>query len=201
LGIVGISGSGKTRFTRALQESWGDDMSLLLQDNYYLDQDDLLPEQKANRNFDEPSSLDFQLLRKHLECLGKGKAIQMPNYNFSTHSRTKNYTEILPAKLVVVEGTMLFSDPDLQKLFDYKLFIDTPMDIAIIRRAVRDIQERGRDIEEVNERYLSHVRPGGLKYALPYRELCDEVISGEKDVLNGLKTLNIYLRKKIFQKK
>ncbi len=200
IGITGVSGSGKTRFTTALKKEFGERMCLIVQDDYYLDHPDLDKIHPEDIDYDIPAAIDFDLMVAQITQLSEGQTIAVPSYDFSTHSRNSNYKQQAPADFIVVEGTMIFSNAKLADLFDYKIFVDTPMDIAIVRRMARDIVERGRDPKEVKRRYLTFVRPGAYQHILAYKGLADTLISGEIEVLNYVPLIKEQLEKKYFQK-
>lgn len=184
IGISGISGSGKSRLTTFLQEEFKENAITIHQDNYYNDQTKIDFEDREKVNYDEPSSLEFELLEKNLLDLLKGKEIKMPQYNFEKHTRFKDYKLLKPKDIIFVEGTLLFSQPNITKLFNCSIYVDTPLDIAIIRRMTRDIKERGRSPISIQEQYLNTVRDGMLNYCIPYKNNSTYLLSGENDVLN-----------------
>ncbi len=200
IGIAGVSGSGKTRFTNALKKELGERMCLIVQDDYYLDSTNLQEGNEDDMNFDIPDAIDFDLIIEHVTKLSEGETVEVPSYNFYTHSRNSEFKLVAPTDFIVVEGTMIYSNASLANLFDYKIFVDTPMDIAIVRRMARDIVERGRDPKEVRNRYLSSVRPGAFQHILAYKGLVDILISGEVEVLDYLPRIKVDLEKKYFQK-
>ncbi len=200
IGIAGISGSGKSRFTTALKKELGERMCLIVQDDYYLDFSIEEGQDRDAVNYDIPSAIDFDLLIEHIEQLSKRELVDIPTYDFSTHSRNSRTQQKQPADFIVVEGTMIYSNAKLNSLFDFSIFVDTPMDIAIVRRMVRDIVERGRDPKEVRDRYLTSVRPGAFQHILAYKGLVDKSISGEFEVLDYLPGIKEQLEEKYFQK-
>jgi len=200
IGIAGISGSGKSRFTTALKKELGERMCLMVQDDYYLDKAIGQTADQEAINYDIPDAVDFNLMVEHLNQLSKGVSVEIPSYNFSSHSRNSETQRKAPTDFIVVEGTMIFSSAKLADLFDYTIFVDTPMDIAIVRRMARDIVERGRDPKEVRDRYLASVRPGAFQHILAYKGLVDTLISGEIEVLDYLPRIKDQLEEKYFRK-
>ncbi|NLG74060.1 MAG: uridine kinase [Chloroflexi bacterium] len=177
IGIAGGSGSGKTTLARLILERVGADrISYLPHDAYYKDLKDLPPNQRETVNFDHPDSLDTDLLIEHIRLLKQGQAIDMPIYDFKTDSRTGRYKRIEPKPVIMVEGILIFAEPDLRALFDVKIFVDADPDIRFIRRLTRDITERGRSTETVVHQYLTTVRPMHLEFVEPFKRYADVII-------------------------
>jgi uridine kinase len=181
VGIAGGSGSGKTTFARKIKEIFGDNVVLLEQDSYYKDLSHITLEERKNLNFDHPDILDFDLLRQHLLDLKLGQQIVKPVYDFKTSCRTEIQEEVLPAKIIIVEGVLLFAIEEVRNLFDIKIYIDVEDDIRFIRRLERDINERGRTIGSVINQYLATVKPMHSKFVSPSKKFADIVILGEGD--------------------
>ena len=180
IGIAGGSGSGKTTFAKELAAFLLKTIPVatLQQDSYYLDRSGIVEEERAYLNFDHPDSIDADLLTRHLTDLKLGKPITVPSYDFSTHTRTRHGTLIQPTPITLVDGILIFALPQLQNLFDYKLFIDTPDDIRFIRRLQRDVKERGRSMDSIISQYLLTVRPMHNAYVVPSKQHADVTISG-----------------------
>jgi uridine kinase len=160
IGIAGGTGSGKTTVAQVILDRVGaHNLSLLPHDAYYKDLSSLSQAQRAKINFDHPDSLDTDLLIEHLKLLKAGQTIQLPVYDFKTHSRTSQIVPIEPQTVILVEGILIFAEPNLRDLFDVKIFVDTDPDIRFIRRLERDITERGRTSISVIQQYLTTVRP------------------------------------------
>ena len=177
LGIAGGTGSGKTTVAFEILERVGQKhVSYVPHDSYYKDLGDLPPNQKREINFDHPDSLDTELMIEHVKQLKKGKAIDMPVYDFSTHTRTKECIHVEPNPVILVEGILIFTEPRLRSLFDVKLFVDTDADVRLVRRIRRDINERGRTIESVLEQYQKTVRPMHLEFVEPSKRYADVII-------------------------
>jgi uridine kinase len=177
IGIAGGSGSGKTTVASViLQRVGAHNLAYLPHDAYYKDLSDLSPAQRAAVNFDHPHSLDNQLLIQHVKDLIDGRGIDLPIYDFKIHARTQKTIRIDPQMVIVVEGILIFAEPELRELFDVKIFVDTDPDIRFIRRLKRDILERGRSTESVIQQYLSTVRPMHLEFVEPSKRYADVII-------------------------
>jgi len=177
IGIAGGTGSGKTTVANAIIEQVGEDIvSYLPHDAYYKDLSKLPPVQRVAVNFDHPNSLDTDLMKSHIEHLKAGHRVDLPIYDFTTHSRTKETRKILPNPVILVEGILIFVDPKLRDLFDVKLFVDTDADIRLIRRIQRDIAERGRTLDSVLQQYQTTVRPMHLEFVEPSKRYADVII-------------------------
>lgn len=177
IGIAGGSGSGKTTVAQEILNRVGPDkIAYLPHDAYYKDLGGLPPIQRAEVNFDHPHSLETELLVQHVEQLKAGQPVQLPVYDFSKHSRTDNFIPIAPKRVIVVEGILIFAEPDLRGLFDVKIFVDTDADLRLIRRLQRDISERGRTTEAVIQQYLKTVRPMHLEFVEPSKKYADVII-------------------------
>ncbi|MDI6768205.1 MAG: uridine kinase [Anaerolineales bacterium] len=177
IGIAGGSGSGKTTVAQAILQRVGPDRIAFLQhDSYYKDLGGLPPNQRAEVNFDHPNSLESELLIRHIEQLKRGRAVDVPIYDFATHSRTERTFTVQPRPVILVEGILLFAEPALRELFDVKIFVDTDSDIRFIRRLQRDIAERGRTTESVIKQYMSTVRPMHLEFVESSKRYADVII-------------------------
>lgn len=177
IGIAGGSGSGKTTVAQEILNRVGADRIAFLQhDSYYKDLSGLPPAQRAEVNFDHPNSLETDLLIEHITSLRDGKAIEVPIYDFSIHSRTSQTFTVKPHRVILVEGILIFAEASLRELFDVKLFVDTDADIRFIRRLQRDITERGRTTETVIKQYQATVRPMHLEFVEPSKRYADVII-------------------------
>ncbi len=177
IGIAGGSGSGKTTVAQTILQRVGPDrISFLQHDAYYKDLSGLPPIQRAEVNFDHPNSLENELLIKHILQLKKGQAVEVPIYDFSTHSRTDRTFTVQPRSVILVEGILIFAESSLRDLFDVKIFVDTDSDLRLIRRLQRDIAERGRTTESVIKQYMSTVRPMHLDFVEPSKRYADVII-------------------------
>ena len=176
IGIAGGSGSGKTTLMKRLVERFGNNVSVLSHDNYYKRHDELTYEQRAVLNYDEPNALDTSLLVYQLDQLRHGVAIDCPVYDFTQHNRSGETIHIKPEKVIIVEGIMIFVDPDLRKLMDIKIFVDTDADIRLCRRIKRDVTKRGRSLESVLNQYKQTVKPMHEMYVEPSKKFADLVV-------------------------
>lgn len=177
IGIAGGTGSGKTTVANVILERVGRDrIAYLPHDAYYRDLGDLPYDQKAAMNFDHPDSLETELMIKHILELKKANAVEIPVYDFSTHSRTSKTIHVEPHAVIIVEGILLFVDKQLRDLLDIKIFVDTDADIRFIRRLQRDITERGRTTDMVVQQYLSTVRPMHLEFVEPSKRYANIII-------------------------
>ena len=177
IGISGASGSGKSLLANTIVNELGSNQVVVIsEDSYYKDLQRLSLEERAKVNFDHPNSLDHALLIQHLKELQKGKSIKVPSYHFTTHSRSKETKTIKDYKIIVLEGILLFVEPELRNLMNIRLFMNTPMDICLIRRIRRDTQERGRSLESILEQYEKTVRPMYLQFIEPSKRYADIIV-------------------------
>ena len=149
IGIAGGTGSGKTTLTRHLKEHFGDAVTVIGHDSYYKRQDGKTYEERSKVNYDHPDAFETSLLVEHLKALKAGRSIQCPVYSYVDHNRTDETVEVFPTKVIIVEGILIFQDPTLRDMFDIKIFVETDADVRILRRALRDIRDRGRTLETV----------------------------------------------------
>ena len=159
IGIAGGTGSGKTTITRRILDEFGGDVSVLYHDNYYKRHDDIPFPERKKLNYDHPNAFDTQLLVQHLDALRAGQAVECPIYDYTVHNRAAETTTVRPAKVIVVEGILIFAEPELRERLDIKLFVDTDADVRILRRIVRDVRDRGRDLESIVTQYLTTASP------------------------------------------
>ena len=177
IGIAGGTGSGKTTVANViLQRAGAANIAFLPHDAYYKDLNDLPPFQRQTLNFDHPDSLETSLLVAHLRCLRAGEAVEIPVYDFTTHSRTSRTTRVEPQPIILVEGILIFAEPELRELFDVRIFVDTAADVRFIRRLQRDVKERGRTVESVIQQYENSVRPMHLEFVEPSKRYADVII-------------------------
>ena len=177
IGIAGGSGSGKTTVAQEILQRVGPDRIAFLQhDSYYKDLSGLPPTQRAEVNFDHPNSLETDLLIEHIASLRAGKAVEVPIYDFSTHSRTNRTFQVQPRRVILVEGILIFTEAALRQMFDVKIFVDTDSDIRFIRRLERDLAERGRTTESVVKQYQATVRPMHMEFVEPSKRYADVII-------------------------
>lgn len=177
IAIAGGSGSGKTTVANQILQRVGNHrIAYLPHDAYYRDLNDLPPTQRAEINFDHPDSLESSLLIDHIKKLKNWEAVDLPIYDFTTHTRTNQTKRISPHRVILVEGILIFAEAELRNLFDVKIFVDTDADLRFIRRLRRDILERGRTTERVIEQYLSTVRPMHMDFVEPSKRYADVII-------------------------
>jgi len=177
IAIAGGTGSGKTTVANAIIERVGaQHIAYLPHDAYYKDLKNLPEAQRQLVNFDHPDSLETEMLVEHVRTLKAGHSIERPVYDFKTHSRTRQTVPLQPQPIVIVEGILIFVEPDLRELFDVKIFVDTPPDIRFIRRLERDIHERGRTADSVIQQYQATVRPMHLEFVEPSKRYADVII-------------------------
>ncbi|HYC90396.1 MAG TPA: uridine kinase [Thermoanaerobaculia bacterium] len=177
IGIAGGTGSGKTTVARAIHDRVGKErIEWISHDSYYRNFEGLSPEERHHINFDHPDSLETELLARHLDVLAKGAAVEVPIYDFTTHSRKDDTQRVEPRRVIIVEGILVLAEPELRKRIDIKLFVDTPPDIRFMRRLVRDIKTRGRSMESVIEQYMTTVRPMHEEFVEPSKRYADLII-------------------------
>jgi len=185
IGVAGGTGSGKTTVVTSLTSRIGADrISLLSHDAYYRDYVDLPKDVLDRKNFDHPDSLETELLIRHLRALKQGAVVDAPVYDFRVHRRANETRRVEPKKVILVDGILLYAEPELRRLFDVKIFVDTDADIRLIRRIKRDIAERGRTLDSVVSQYEATVRPMHLEFVEPSKRWADLIIpeGGENTV-------------------
>lgn len=183
IGIAGGTGSGKSTFTNRLKDYFGDRVTVIYHDDYYKAHDEIPFEERQYINYDHPDSLETDLLVQHLEALREGRSIECPVYDFTRHTRSHRTKIIEPSQVIIVEGILIFQDERLRNLFDIKIFVEADADERILRRVLRDMNERGRDFENIINQYLTTVKPMHYLYVEPTKTLADIVInSGLNDV-------------------
>jgi len=181
IGIAGGTGCGKTTVVnQILNELPEGEVGIISQDAYYKDTSHLSYEERVEINFDHPRSIDFDLLTTHLMALKKGETINQPVYSFVKHNRTEETVITHPRKVMIVEGILILTNPELRKLFDIKIFVHADSDERLIRRLKRDIAERGRDINEVLSRYQDTLKPMHQQFIEPMKEYADIIIPNNK---------------------
>ena len=176
IGIAGGTGSGKTTITRRLVERFGKDVSVIYYDNYYKAHHHMSYEQRAQLNYDHPDAFDTELLVEALRDLKQGRSVQCPVYDYSIHDRTDKTVTIRPAKVIIVEGILIFQSRELCSQMDIKIYVDTDADVRILRRIVRDVRDRGRSLESVVNQYLSTVKPMHEQFVEPSKRNADIII-------------------------
>lgn len=174
---------GKSTFTNRLRDRFGDNITVIYHDNYYKRHDDIPFEERKKLNYDHPDALETDLLIEHIKRLRNGESIECPVYDYTVHNRSDKTVRIDPRKIILIEGILLLADPRLRSLLDIKIYVEADADERILRRILRDVKERGRDIDNIVEQYLTTVKPMHYLYVEPTRATADIVInSGMNDV-------------------
>lgn len=176
VGIAGGTGSGKTTITKKLMQTFAGDVSVINHDNYYKAHHNMPFEQRQKLNYDHPDAFDTDLLVEALKELRAGHAVQCPVYDYSIHDRTDKTITVRPAKVIIVEGILIFASPELCEQMDIKLYVDTDADVRILRRIVRDVRDRGRSLEGVINQYLTTVKPMHEQFVEPSKRRADIII-------------------------
>ena len=181
IGIAGGTGCGKTTVVnQIINELPEEEVGVISQDSYYNETSHLSYDERVNINFDHPRAIDFDLLYNHLLDLKIGKPIHQPVYSFVKHNRTKDFILTYPRKVMIVEGILILTHPEVRNLFDIKIFVHADSDERLIRRIKRDMSERGRDIEEILQRYQSTLKPMHQQFIEPTKEYADIIIPNNK---------------------
>lgn len=177
IGITGGTGSGKSTIAKEIYGQFGTEcIAMIEQDSYYKNQSHLSMEDRIKTNYDHPNAFDNDLLVSHLEMLLNGQSIEKPTYDFEIHSRVDELTKINPKDIVIVEGILILEDIRIRELLDIKIYVDTDADVRIIRRMVRDINERGRTLDSVISQYLGVVKPMHNQFTEPTKRHADIII-------------------------
>ena len=176
IGIAGGSGSGKTTITNQIVEQLGTDVTVITHDNYYRAQHEMSMEERALVNYDHPDAYETSLLVEHLAALRRGETVQIPVYDFSISDRTDQTTTVTPARVIIVEGILIFVEEALRELMDVKVYVDCDADVRILRRIMRDVKERGRSLESVINQYLATVKPMHETFVEPSKKFADVII-------------------------
>ena len=176
IGIAGGTGSGKTTLMKNIVSRFGDDVTVISHDNYYKRRDDLTYEERCEINYDEPAAFDTDLMVEHLAQLRGGETIECPVYDFTVHNRGSETLTIVPKRVIIVEGILIFADEGLRELMDIKIFVDTDTDVRLCRRIKRDVNKRGRTLESVLNQYLTTVKPMHELYVEPSKKFANIVV-------------------------
>lgn len=176
IGIAGGTGSGKTTLTLRLKECFGEDVCVLYHDNYYKCHDEMPFEERCKLNYDHPDAFDTPLLIRDLDALRRGETIFSPTYDYTVHNRAKETVEVHPARVILVEGILIFADPQLRARMDIRIFVDTDADVRILRRIMRDVKKRGRSLDSVVEQYLTTVKPMHEQFVEPSKRFADIIV-------------------------
>jgi uridine kinase len=198
VGLSGASGSGKSYFAERLKTRLtGQSVIILSQDFYYKEQSHTPFQERQLVNYDHPDAVDFELLIDHLAGLKQGLEIEHPLYDFSQHNRCPETRSVGPAEIVIMDGILIYAVEACRRLFDYRIFVETPLDLCFIRRLRRDMRERGRSVDSVVEQYLKTVRPMFLEFVEPARQFADRVVNGDGDVSQDIEGVRAILLEKL----
>ena len=176
IGIAGGTASGKTTLMKNLINEFGGQVTVLSHDNYYKRHDDMPYEERCKLNYDEPAAFDTSLMVYHLDQLRHGYSVECPVYDFTVHNRSDETIRLVPCRVIIVEGILIFENEDLRNLMDIKIFVDTDADIRLCRRIKRDVNKRGRSLESVLEQYKNTVKPMHDRYVEPSKKYADLVV-------------------------
>ena len=176
IGIAGGTGSGKSTITRRLMQRFGNDVTAISYDNYYKEQHEIPFEERIKVNYDHPDAFDTERFLKDLRALKAGRTVQCPVYDFSIHDRLEQTKTVRPAKVILVEGILIFASQELCDEMDIRLFVDTDADVRILRRIVRDVRDRGRSLESVVNQYLNTLKPMHEQFVEPSKKRADIII-------------------------
>lgn len=176
IGIAGGTGSGKTTLTNRLKDRFGEDVTVVYHDNYYKRHDEMTYEERCLLNYDHPDAFDTDLMIEHIRALKAGESIECPVYDFTVHNRSDRTLIIKPTKVIIVEGILIFQNAYLRDQMDIKIFVDTDADVRILRRILRDVEERGRSLESVVTQYLTTVKPMHEQFVEPSKRAADIIV-------------------------
>lgn len=184
IGVAGGSASGKTTVAARLKEAFKNELILICHDSYYLAHDDLPYEARCKINYDHPNAFDTERMVEDIKQLKNGFPIECPIYDYSVHNRSKEVIRISPARVIVIEGILIFENESLRNLMDIKVFVDTDADIRFIRRMLRDVNERARSVESIVEQYTTTVKPMHDEFVEPSKRYADVIIprGGQNEV-------------------
>ena len=176
IGIAGGTGSGKTTLTERLKAEFQGDVSVLYHDNYYKSHSDMTYEERAKLNYDHPDAFETERMIADLQALRRGEAVECPVYGYTVHDRSPQTLVVQPTKVILVEGILIFAEPELRALMDIKIFVDTDADVRILRRIMRDVKKRGRSLDSVVQQYLTTVKPMHEQFVEPSKRYADIVV-------------------------
>lgn len=176
IGIAGGSGSGKTTLTNQIAAQFLEQVTVIKHDNYYKAHDDMDYDERSRLNYDHPNAFDTELMIEHLKALKKGESIECPIYDYTIHNRSKDTITIVPNKVIIVEGILIFENKELCDLMDIRIFVDTDADLRIIRRIQRDVMERARSLESVINQYIETVKPMHEQYVEPSKKNANVIV-------------------------
>ncbi len=181
IGIAGGTGSGKSTFTNRLKKAFGDNISVIYHDSYYKAHDDMSFEERKLLNYDHPDAFDTELMLSHIALLKEGHAVVAPTYDFANHNRAQETVLIEPRRVIIIEGILTLYDKRLRDMMDIKIFVDADADERILRRVIRDTKERGREVQNIVDQYLTTVKPMHYLYVEPTKRLADIVVNSGKN--------------------
>lgn len=190
IGIAGGTGCGKSTMINSIKQEFSERITIISHDFYYKRHDELSFEERKLLNYDHPNAFDTDLMLEHIKSLANGKSIERPVYDFTIHNRTDATVTVKPAKVIIVEGILIFESKELRDLFDIKVFIDTDADVRIIRRIIRDVKERGRSLDSVVNQYLTTVKPMHEQFVEPGKKFADIIVPEGGYNLVALEMLN-----------
>ena len=176
IGIAGGTGSGKTTITRKIMQHFGGNVSVIYHDNYYKAHHGMSYEERAKLNYDHPDAFDTDLLIEDIKRLRRGETVHFPTYDYTIHDRAEKTVTVRPARVIIVEGILIFQSRELCDLMDIKIYVDTDADVRILRRIVRDVRDRGRSLESVVNQYLTTVKPMHEQFVEPSKRKADIII-------------------------
>jgi uridine kinase len=194
IGIAGGTGSGKSTIAKEISSRFSEDcIALIEQDSYYKDQSSLTYEERIKTNYDHPDAFDTALIVEHLKSLLQGMSVEKPVYDFTKHTRKEEKILVEPKDIIVLEGILILQEEEIRELLDIKLYVDTDADVRIIRRLLRDIKERGRDVDSVIDQYITVVRPMHMQFVEPTKRYADIIVpeGGQNRVAIDLISANI----------
>ncbi|MDO4891356.1 MAG: uridine kinase [Coriobacteriaceae bacterium] len=184
IGIAGGTGSGKTTITNQISERLGNEVTVITHDNYYRAHHEMTYEERTLLNYDHPDAYETELLVEHLAALKRGETVEVPVYDFSIYDRTDATTTVTPSRVIIVEGIVIFAHPELRELMDVKVYVDCDADVRILRRILRDVEERGRSLESVINQYLTTVKPMHEAFVEPSKRYADVIVpTGGQDLV------------------
>lgn len=176
IGIAGGSGSGKTTLTNQIASQFKEQVTIVKHDNYYKAHDDMDYDERCRLNYDHPNAFETGLMIQHLKALKQGESVECPVYDFTIHNRSKDTITIVPNKVIIVEGILIFENKELCELMDMRIFVDTDADLRIIRRIKRDVLERARSLESVMDQYMNTVKPMHEQYVEPSKRNANIIV-------------------------
>lgn len=176
IGVAGGTASGKSTIVKALKDHFGDDLVVILHDNYYKAHDELPYEKRKNLNYDHPSSFETERMIEDLKALKRGETVEMPTYDYKIHNRSDETITVSPRPLILVEGILILENKELRDLCEVKIFVDADSDVRLMRRLMRDTKERDRTVESVLEQYISTVKPMHETFVEPSKKYADIIV-------------------------